>query len=413
MRSGAEEAAGPEARADEKGRTGEGRSSQPPVGRARGRAGACPGSRLGLVHVSLGGRRAEDRGPGPGPADHHRRGQRRPDEIALPPFTNLDVSRALPVHPGVDRQRADVAVQEPHVRPAAARAGEGRGGHRPRSATKRRRRSRSRWWPAACRPSEPRRQDPFASAFGDPFEEMLGRRPAGRWRRSSSCRLLPRGPGCGSASRSCSRTGSDTQTSVADLQFKRPRSSPASGRGPRAAAGLASGEAVTVEGETYRRFPILRKLLFPTKAGTLTLPAATFRIGLARQGFFDAGRVVERTTKPVTVTVDPLPDASGFSGRGSVPHVGEPRPGRRALGEAAMLRFRVEGTGNLKWDRPRPRGRREGARVFLRRRRATSRRRPTESAVRAPGVRGRAETSGAVEVPPLPFSWSTPRRAGS
>ena len=50
---------------------------------------------------------------------------------------------------------------------------------------------------------------------------------------------------------------------------------------------------MTVEGESYRRFPILRKLLFPTKAGTLTLPAATFRIAVARQSFFDTGGVVE------------------------------------------------------------------------------------------------------------------------
>jgi hypothetical protein len=153
---------------------------------------------------------------------------------------------------------------------------------------------------------------------------------------------------------------------VTDLQFKeapqfvgfwvedleRPQASP-------------SGELVTIEGESYRRFPLLRKLLFPTKAGTLALPAATFRVALVRQGFFDTGGVVERATKPLSVTVDPLPEAPGFSGA-----VGRFRTSatldrdRVPLGEAAMLRFRVEGTGNLKWIDRAPEVTAKGARVF-------------------------------------------------
>ena len=188
--------------------------------------------------------------------------------------------------------------------------------------------------------------------FGDPFGEMLGRR---RGRAAAQPKLLVQAI----PSRTRLRVGEPlvltysllTQTSVTDLQFKdppqfagfwvedleRPPASP-------------SGEAATVEGERLRRFPILRKLLFATKAGTLTLPATNFRIGLARQGFFDAGGAVERATGPVTVTVDPLPDAPGFSGA-----VGRFRTSASLdrdvvpLGEAATLRFRVEGTGNLKW----------------------------------------------------------------
>ena len=204
---------------------------------------------------------------------------------------------------------------------------------------------------------QPRRSDPFGSDpfGGDPFAGFPGRR---RQRRAEPKVLVEASP-----SRREVRVGEPvlltyflyTQVAVSDLNFteapqftgfwteelERPQAPP-------------SGEAATVAGESYRRFPILRKLLFPTRAGDLEIPAATFRIGLPAQGFFDDGQAVERSTKPVTVTVRPLPDVEGFSGA-----VG--RFETRAtldkdvvpLGEAALLRFRIEGTGNLKWiDRP-------------------------------------------------------------
>ena len=262
----------------------------------------------------------------------------------------------------------------------------------------------------SARPRAPQRQDPFGmDPFGDPFEEMLGRR---RGRAATQPKLLVEAV----PSRTRLRVGEPlvltysllTQTSVTDLQFKDP---------PQFAGfwvedlerppGTPSGEAATVEGESYRRFPILRKLLFATKAGTLTLPAATFRIGLARQGFFDAGGAVERATKPVTVTVDPLPDAPGFSGA-----VGRFRASASLdrdvvpLGEAATLRFRVEGTGNLKWIDRGPEVTVAGARVFPPQAKSDLR-------TTGEGISGSRtwefvvvpETSGAVEVPPLPFAY--------
>src|SRR5205085_9043514 len=66
-----------------------------------------------------------------------------------------------------------------------------------------------------------------------------------------------------------------------------------------------SGEPATVDGVAYRRFPVMMKLLFPTKAGRLVIPASTFSIGMAQQTFFDQGGVVQRPTKPITVDVKP------------------------------------------------------------------------------------------------------------
>jgi hypothetical protein len=265
----------------------------------------------------------------------------------------------------------------------------------------------------SARPPAPPRPDPFGmDPFGDPFDEIFGRR---RGRAAPPPKLLVQAI----PSRTRLRVGEplvltyalDTQASVADLQFKqapqfagfwvedleRPQSSP-------------SGEAVTVEGESYRRFPVVRKLLFPTKAGTLTLPATAFRIGLARQGFFDTGGVVERATKPLVVTVEPLPEAEGFSGavgrfRASASLDRETVP----LGEAATLRFRVEGTGNLKWIDRAPEVVVPGAKVFPPQARSDLRATPD-------GIAGSRtwefvvvpETSGTVSVPALSFSWFDP-----
>jgi hypothetical protein len=253
------------------------------------------------------------------------------------------------------------------------------------------------------------RQDPLRmDPFRDPFEGMLGRRSG----RPAPPKLLV----TATPSRTRLRVGEplvltywvDTQTSVADMQFKeppqfagfwvedleRPQVSPA-------------GEPVTIEGETYRRFPVLRKLLFPTKAGALVIPAATFRVGLARQSFFDPGGAVERATKPVTVTVDPLPEAPGFSGavgrfRATASLDRETVP----FGEAATLRFRVEGTGNLKWIDRGPDVAIAGAKVFPPQVKS-------DLNTTAEGIRGSRtwefvvvpETSGRVEVPSLAFSY--------
>ena len=262
-----------------------------------------------------------------------------------------------------------------------------------------------------------RRADPFgADPFGqDPFEEMLGR---GRGRAVEPKVLVE-----ASASRTRLRVGEPlvlTYSILTQTPVVRPavQGSPpvrrVLGGGPRAPADGRLGEAATVGGESYRRLPVLRKLLFPTKAGTLTIPPAVFRVGIPRQSFFDSGGVVERATRPVTVTVEALPDAPGFSGavgrysasasldRDTVP-----------FGEAATLRFRVEGTAP-EVDRPGARG--AGAR-------GQGLSAETKSDLRATpeGTSGSRtwefvvvpETSGAVEVPALSFSYSSPRRGGS
>jgi hypothetical protein len=339
-------------------------------------------------------------------------GSGAPDEIPLPTLTNLDVvggpfqsTQVSIVNGRMSQSRSHTWALQPRA-VGKAEVGVVRAGDQAAPAIA------IEVVAGSVRPRQAPRPDPFGmDPFGDPFEQMLGRR---RGRAASPKLLVEAIP-----SRTRLRVGEPlvltyallTQASVTDLQFKDP---------PQYAGfwvedlerpqGSPSGEAATVEGESYRRFPILRKLLFATRAGTLTLPAPTFRIGLARQGFFDAGGAVERATRPVTVSVDPLPDAPGFSGA-----VGRFRTSASLdrdvvpLGEAATLRFRVEGTGNLKWIDRGPEVTVAGARVFPPQAKSDLR-------ATAEGISGSRtwefvvvpETSGAVEVPPLSFAYFDP-----
>jgi hypothetical protein len=267
----------------------------------------------------------------------------------------------------------------------------------------------------SVRPRQPqRRRDPFGmDPFGrDRFEGIFGRR---REPRGEPKVLVEASP-----SRRRLRVGEPllltyhlyTQVQVADLQFKEaPQFAGFWVEDLERPEAPRSGEPATVGGETYRRFPIIQKLLFPTKAGSLTIPPSSFRIGVPARGFFDDGQVIERATAPVTVTVEPLPDVPGFSGAvGSFKAQGTLDRESLPLGDAALLRLRVEGTGNLKWiDRP-PAVEVAGAKVYPPQVKS-------DLKVTPQGIRGSRtwefvvvpETSGTLEVPAVAFPYFDPK----
>src|SRR5262249_39075886 len=100
------------------------------------------------------------------------------------------------------------------------------------------------------------------------------------------------------------------------------------------------GEPATVGGVNYTRFAVMTKLLYPTKAGRLTIPPMGLKIGLARQSFFHAGGAVDRSTKATAAPVKPIPDEPGLTSGGGRQRAGgrphrqarrpKPRPARRA-----------------------------------------------------------------------------------
>jgi hypothetical protein len=344
-------------------------------------------------------------------------GSGAPDEVPLPPLQNLEVvagpfqsSQVSIVNGRMSQSRSLTYVLQPRaLGKAEVGAVQAGGQSAPAIAIE--------VVAGQLRPREPQRPDPFGrSPFGDPFrdplEDLFGRRRG----RAEAARLLMEAQ----PSRTRLRVGEPlvltywlyTQAAVADLQFK---------EAPqfigfwvedleREQQAAPAGEAATLEGRSFRRFPVLKKLLFPTRAGSLTIPASSFRIGLARTGFFDAGGSVERATRPVTITVEPLPDAPGFSGA-----VGRFKASARLdrdtvpLGEAATLRFRVEGTGNLKWIDRGPELALTGAKVFPPQ---------AKSALKATasGIAGSRtwelvvvpETSGTIEIPAIPFTYFDP-----
>lgn len=249
------------------------------------------------------------------------------------------------------------------------------------------------------------RPDPF----GDPFGGMT----SGRARRGAEPKVRIRA----TADRTRLHVGEplvvefviDTQASVSDLQLVEAPQFPgfwsedlAKREGP------PNGDPVTDEGESFRRFPLLRKLLFPTRTGTLTVPAATFRIGFPRESLFDPPRPpAERSSEPLTVQVAPLPEGAAAVGAFRA----EASVDRNvvALGEAVTLRFKVSGTGNLKWVDEAPALELPGAKLYPPQSRS-------EFEATDKGLTGSRswewvvvpQTAGALEIPALSLAYFDP-----
>jgi len=172
------------------------------------------------------------------------------------------------------------------------------------------------------------------------------------------------------------------------------------------------GDVVNVKGETFRRFALIQKLLFPTKAGRVIVPGSTFKVGVETGGGFfgPQQQVVERTTTALTVNADPIPDERGFSGAvGRFTAQAHLDKTNVALGEAVTLRFEVAGNGNLKWiDRP-PDVKVTGAKVYPPQMSSDLHAAPS-------GISGTKtwefvvvpETGGALTIPALTFSYFEP-----
>ncbi len=126
----------------------------------------------------------------------------------------------------------------------------------------------------------------------------------------------------------------------------------------------SSGENTSVQGEPFLRYPVLERLLFPTKAGLLEIPEARLRL-VPAGGSFGIAAPIERSTKSLKVKVDSLPAGTPEgSAVGSYEIEASADRASIALGDALTFRFKVKGRGNLKWIDAAPRVEIEGARVF-------------------------------------------------
>lgn len=108
-------------------------------------------------------------------------------------------------------------------------------------------------------------------------------------------------------------------------------------------------ETVTVDGEPTNRFVISRSVLIPLKAGEISIPAASARIGFRSMSFFSPSSVIQRSTRPLKLMVARRPPApASFSGAvGKVKYSMTVRPKKLKLGESATIEIKVAGRGNL------------------------------------------------------------------
>ncbi len=178
-----------------------------------------------------------------------------------------------------------------------------------------------------------------------------------------------------------------------------------------------AGATVTRDGESFQRFAVLRRLLFPTRAGELTVPALTFRLAVPRRiGFFaDPGPagagIITRATEPLSIRVLPIPASEAEYGGavGSFRAAVSVDRSEVPLGEAVQVRFRVEGKGNLKWVERAPKLEVAGAKVYPPR--VIDNLRVTPSGVSGERVWEFVvvpETAGTLEIPPLSFPYFDP-----
>ncbi len=110
------------------------------------------------------------------------------------------------------------------------------------------------------------------------------------------------------------------------------------------------GETKTIRGKVYQVYEVRKVALFPSKAGTLTIPSLKFELGLAADSFsiFSNNRRVVRDTAATTIEVEELPrEAVGLS-------VGRFRLDVRStkkevdINDILTLKIKLSGSGNIK-----------------------------------------------------------------
>jgi hypothetical protein len=264
--------------------------------------------------------------------------------------------------------------------------------------------------PGSIRPAQT--QDPFGRdpfGRGDPFEEIFGR-PQRRPPPSEGKLFVE-----ASLSRPAARVGEPilvtyfvyTQVSLSGVEFAEAPKYPGFwAEEIDRSKSDSSGANVSAQGEPFLRYPVLERLLFPTRTGVLEIPEARLRL-VPGAGIFGVAAPVERRTKALKVKVDPLPvGAPENSAVGTYEVRAMTDRNEITLGDALTFRFRVQGRGNLKWIDAAPSLEIPGTRIFPPR--VISDLKTTRQ-----GVEGSKtwefvivpEKEGTFEIPPLSFPY--------
>ncbi|MBX7184439.1 MAG: BatD family protein [Vicinamibacteria bacterium] len=216
----------------------------------------------------------------------------------------------------------------------------------------------------AIRPAQ-QPQDPFGGR--DPFEEIFGR--PRRPQPQNQGKLFVEA----ALSRPAARVGEPilvtyyvyTQISLSGVEFAEAPKYPGFwAEEIERNRGDTSGENIAVQGEPFLRYPVLERLLFPTRTGVLEIPEARLRL-VPAAGAFGIAAPIERSTKALRVNVGALPSGTPEGSAVGTYEI-ESSVDRSAitLGDAVTFRFKVKGRGNLKWVDAAPSLEIPGVRVF-------------------------------------------------
>ncbi len=110
--------------------------------------------------------------------------------------------------------------------------------------------------------------------------------------------------------------------------------------------------------ESFNEYTLMKRALFPTGSGTLTLPGMTYQIQVRRRSldpiesfFFTPTETITRRTEPVSIHVQPLPAAgrpAGFSGAvGNFSLQVTADRSESQVNDAIGVKVKVAGEGNL------------------------------------------------------------------
>ncbi len=120
-----------------------------------------------------------------------------------------------------------------------------------------------------------------------------------------------------------------------------------------------NAEQILIDGVPHIRYTLMKRALFPTNAGTLTIPPVTYQIQIKRRSrdpiesfFFTPVETIVRGSSPIAVEVAPLPtesrpaDFSGAVGRFDLSVVADRTTS--SVNDAIGLEVRIAGVGNLR-----------------------------------------------------------------
>jgi hypothetical protein len=149
----------------------------------------------------------------------------------------------------------------------------------------------------------------------------------------------------------------DTQTEILNLALKDQPTFPGFWAEEIKVPDNLDARRVQRDGRTWVEYTLMKKALFPTASGTLTIPGVNYQIQVRRRSadpiesfFFTPTETITRRTDPVSITVQPLPAPrppgfSGAVGRFNLSVSADRKEAR--VNDAVGVKIRLTGEGNL------------------------------------------------------------------